>query len=42
MYSAVPNGLILYTKKSQIFKNNWNLFLSFEIHDYWYKIIAGK
>ena len=34
-YSTNPNGSPLYTEKSQTFKNDLNLFLSFVFHNDW-------
>ena len=35
MYSTCPNGVTLYTEKSQAFKNDLNQFLSFEFSNGW-------
>ena len=34
-YSTNPNVTTLFTEKSQTFKNDWNTFLSFVLHNYW-------
>ena len=34
-YSTNPNDSNLYTEKSQMFKNDWNPFLSFVFHNDW-------